>query len=82
MIGCRCVVVCWNLLWHVLTFGFPPLFHDICDSIIIHSDQTNYNKLFCGHADDSTGASATQAEKEEVDARSIYVGNVSFLALN
>ncbi|XP_073016885.1 polyadenylate-binding protein 1-like [Primulina huaijiensis] len=28
--------------------------------------------------DDSTGASATQAEKEEVDSRSIYVGNVDY----
>jgi hypothetical protein len=26
--------------------------------------------------EDSPGASATQAEKEEVDSRSIYVGNV------
>lgn len=35
---------------------------------------------------DSAGASATQAEKEEVDSRSIYVGNVrvllSFALLN
>lgn len=29
----------------------------------------------CMH-EDSSGASATQAEKEEVDSRSIYVGNV------
>ncbi|GJY17683.1 polyadenylate-binding protein 1, partial [Tanacetum coccineum] len=29
--------------------------------------------------DDSSSASATQAEKEEADARSIYVGNVRFL---
>lgn len=28
--------------------------------------------------DDSSGASATQAEKEEADARSIYVGNVDY----
>lgn len=28
--------------------------------------------------EDSTAASASQAEKEEVDARSIYVGNVRF----
>lgn len=30
--------------------------------------------------EDSTLATATQAEKEEVDSRSIYVGNVSFLS--
>lgn len=29
-----------------------------------------------GMYEDSSGGSATQAEKEEVDARSIYVGNV------
>ncbi|MBA0578293.1 hypothetical protein Gohar_014714, partial [Gossypium harknessii] len=29
-----------------------------------------------GAVQDSSGASATQAEKEEVDSRSIYVGNV------
>ena len=28
--------------------------------------------------EDSSGTSATQAEKEEVDSRSIYVGNVRF----
>ncbi|KAF3953491.1 hypothetical protein CMV_021079 [Castanea mollissima] len=28
--------------------------------------------------EDSSGSSATQAEKEEVDARSIYVGNVDY----
>uniref|UniRef100_A0A6N2KYD8 RRM domain-containing protein n=1 Tax=Salix viminalis TaxID=40686 RepID=A0A6N2KYD8_SALVM len=31
-----------------------------------------------GAVQDSSGASATQAEKEEVDARSIYVGNVDY----
>ena len=31
-----------------------------------------------GMYEDSSGASATQAEKEEVDSRSIYVGNVRF----
>jgi polyadenylate-binding protein 2 len=31
-----------------------------------------------GAAQDSSGGSATQAEKEEVDARSIYVGNVDY----
>lgn len=31
-----------------------------------------------GAVQDSTGASASQAEKEEVDSRSIYVGNVRF----
>lgn len=30
---------------------------------------------------ESSGPSATQAEKEEVDSRSIYVGNVRFLVL-
>lgn len=29
-----------------------------------------------GMYEDSSGSSATQAEKEEVDSRSIYVGNV------
>lgn len=29
-------------------------------------------------SEDSSGTSATQAEKEEVDSRSIYVGNVRF----
>ncbi|KAE9465082.1 hypothetical protein C3L33_03020, partial [Rhododendron williamsianum] len=31
-----------------------------------------------GMYEDSSGASATQAEKEEVDSRSIYVGNVDY----
>lgn len=31
-----------------------------------------------GAVQDSSGTSATQAEKEEVDARSIYVGNVDY----
>ncbi|XP_058184152.1 polyadenylate-binding protein 1-like [Rhododendron vialii] len=31
-----------------------------------------------GAAQDSSGSSATQAEKEEVDSRSIYVGNVDY----
>ncbi|XP_057482801.1 polyadenylate-binding protein 1-like [Actinidia eriantha] len=31
-----------------------------------------------GAVQDSSGASATQAEKEEVDSRSIYVGNVDY----
>lgn len=31
-----------------------------------------------GSAQDSSGSSATQAEKEEVDSRSIYVGNVDY----
>ncbi|KAK4572453.1 hypothetical protein ACB098_12G103700 [Castanea mollissima] len=31
-----------------------------------------------GAVQDSSGSSATQAEKEEVDARSIYVGNVDY----
>ncbi|KAK4433549.1 Polyadenylate-binding protein 1 [Sesamum alatum] len=31
-----------------------------------------------GGTQDSTGASASQAEKEEVDSRSIYVGNVDY----
>lgn len=31
-----------------------------------------------GAGQDSSGSSATQAEKEEVDARSIYVGNVDY----
>lgn len=31
-----------------------------------------------GMYEDSSGASATQAEKEEVDSRSKYVGNVRF----
>lgn len=31
--------------------------------------------------EDSSSTSATQAEKEEVDARSIYVGNVRVLTL-
>ncbi|KAK6135562.1 hypothetical protein DH2020_030670 [Rehmannia glutinosa] len=36
-------------------------------------------RTLTGHChEDSSGASATQAEKEEVDARSIYVGNVDY----
>ena len=31
--------------------------------------------------EDSSSTSATQAEKEEVDSRSIYVGNVRLLSL-
>ncbi len=34
--------------------------------------------LFFNMYEDSSSTSATQAEKEEVDARSIYVGNVRF----
>lgn len=35
--------------------------------------------IFLDAYEDSSGASATQAEKEEVDSRSIYVGNVRFI---
>lgn len=37
--------------------------------------------LFFVFLEDPNGTSASQAEKEEVDSRSIYVGNVSFSVL-
>ncbi|XP_073143239.1 polyadenylate-binding protein 1-like [Henckelia pumila] len=40
--------------------------------------QAKVEKEMGATQDDSTGASATQAEKEEVDSRSIYVGNVDY----
>ncbi|KAK4489362.1 hypothetical protein RD792_005169 [Penstemon davidsonii] len=40
--------------------------------------QAKVEKNMSGNQEDSTGGSGTQAEKEEVDARSIYVGNVDY----
>ncbi|XP_073035747.1 polyadenylate-binding protein 1-like [Primulina eburnea] len=40
--------------------------------------QAKVEKEMGATQDDTTGASATQAEKEEVDSRSIYVGNVDY----
>ncbi|XP_073282327.1 polyadenylate-binding protein 1-like [Primulina huaijiensis] len=40
--------------------------------------QAKVEKEMGATQDDSAGASATQAEKEEVDSRSIYVGNVDY----
>lgn len=47
---------------------FPPLL----------SPWLNILFVFGLTSDDSSGSAATQAEKEEVDSRSIYVGNVRF----
>ncbi|KAL2526970.1 Polyadenylate-binding protein 1 [Abeliophyllum distichum] len=40
--------------------------------------QAKVEKEMGGAQDDSTGSSAGQAEKEEADSRSIYVGNVDY----
>lgn len=40
--------------------------------------QAKVEKEMSGTQEDSNGVSATQAEKEEVDSRSIYVGNVDY----
>ncbi|KAI3471000.1 hypothetical protein Pfo_027663 [Paulownia fortunei] len=40
--------------------------------------QAKVEKEMGANQEDSTGASATQVEKEEVDSRSIYVGNVDY----
>ncbi|KAL7146632.1 hypothetical protein ABFS83_06G054500 [Erythranthe nasuta] len=40
--------------------------------------QAKVEKEMVSNQEDSTGGSANQAEKEEVDARSIYVGNVDY----
>ncbi|XP_051148065.1 polyadenylate-binding protein 1-like [Andrographis paniculata] len=40
--------------------------------------QAKVEKEMHGTQDDSSEASATQAEKEEIDSRSIYVGNVDY----
>lgn len=55
-----------------------------CFTTSVAADYSSTYLLFffvMGMYKDSSGSSATQAEKEEVDSRSIYVGNVRFIPL-